>query len=81
MGMKELAEGIILQSMEDLWDAKYRKDSIEFFEGKGVFVCTEMAGMNLYEQVRLFNLVHGIITRQKLNTKTTKGKLRPQLTA
>jgi len=80
MGMKELAEGIILQSMEDLWDLKLRKDSIGFFEGKGFTVCAEIAGMNLYDQVRLFNLVHGIIKRQNSNKKTKKERLRPQLT-
>lgn len=77
MGMKELAEGIILQSMEDLWDAKYRKDSMDFFEGKGVNVCTEIAGMNLYDQVRLFNLVDKMVKQSAHGmAKASKNRMR-----
>ncbi|MEJ2696543.1 MAG: hypothetical protein P8013_07825 [Candidatus Sulfobium sp.] len=57
MSLQKLAEGIILQSIEDLWNENYREDSITFFKGKDFELCAEMAGMKLSDQVRLLNLV------------------------
>lgn len=62
MGLKDLAEGIIIQSLEDLWIDKEREESLDFFRGEGFSICTEAAGMDLYEQVRLFNLANSIIS-------------------
>ncbi len=31
MNIKALAEAVILQSLEDLWNAAHRTESIEFF--------------------------------------------------
>ena len=42
MGMKELAEGIILQSIEDLSDPYLREDCIHFFKGDGSSRCSEI---------------------------------------
>lgn len=73
MGLKELAEEILLQSIEDLWDEKRRDDSITFFRGEGAGICAELAGMNLYDEVRLFNLVEKIINGTEGRTVKRKG--------
>ncbi len=44
--MKGLAEAIILQSLEDLWDPDHREESLEFFRGEGFRTCTEAAGIS-----------------------------------
>jgi len=71
MGLKGLAEGIILQSIDDLWDRHHKEDCITFFKGKGFRDCAEMAGMTTLEQIRLLNLVKDIIEKQG-----EKGKLK-----
>ncbi len=61
MSVKGLAEGIILQSIEDLWDDNVRAESIDFFAGKEFSICAEIAGMNLSDQLKVLNLVKGVI--------------------
>jgi hypothetical protein len=57
MKMRNLAEAIILQSVEDLWDAKQKDDCLTFFYGESFGMCAEMAGMNTHEQERMLKLV------------------------
>ena len=64
MGLKGLAEGIILQSIDDLWDKHHKEDCISFFKGKGFRDCAEMAGMTTSDQINLLNLVRTIIKSQ-----------------
>jgi len=45
MRTKALAEAIILQSLEDLWEPAHRKESIEFLSGEGFRICARLAGM------------------------------------
>jgi hypothetical protein len=73
MGLKGLAEGIILQSIEDLWDKHHKDDCITFFKGKGFRDCAEMAGMTTSDQIKLLNLVKNIIENQR-----EKRKLKPK---
>ena len=69
MGLKGLAEGIILQSMEDLWAKDHKEDCIAFFKGKGFRDCAEMAGMTTSDQIKLLNLVKNIIENQREKRK------------
>ena len=73
MGLKGLAEGIILQSIDDLWDKQHKEDCITFFKGKGFRDCAEMAGMTTSDQIKLLNLVKDIIDNQG-----EKRKLKPK---
>jgi len=82
MGLKGLAEGIILQSMEDLWAKDHKEDCIAFFKGKGFTDCAEMAGMTTSDQIKLLNLVKSIIENQrekrKLKFKSSGQPMRRQ---
>lgn len=69
MGLKGLAEGIILQSIDDLWDKHHKEDCISFFKGKGFRDCAEMAGMSTSDQIQLLNFVKNIIETQGENKK------------
>ncbi len=73
MGVKGLAEGIILQSMEDLWNENLRDESIAFFKGREFCVCAEIAGMNLADQIKLLGLVRGILSDNNKGTKQKKA--------
>ncbi|UCE79382.1 MAG: hypothetical protein JSV13_01755 [Nitrospiraceae bacterium] len=66
MGIKKLAEGIILQSIEDLWDTSERGTSEQFFDSDGVSICAELADMSLYDEVKLFNMVQDILKNNTL---------------
>lgn len=74
MSLKNLAEGIILQSIEDLWSEDYRDDCITFFRGKDFMLCAEMAGMDLSEQVELLNLVKSSVSMEFKRKKACENK-------
>lgn len=54
---RNLAEAIILQSLEDLWIHEGREDSRKFFRGEGFKICAEIAGLNTMEQFRVLHLI------------------------
>jgi hypothetical protein len=56
---KNLAEAIILQSLEDLWVLEGREDSKKFFRGEGFKICAEIVGLNTREQFRVLHLIGG----------------------
>ena len=64
MGLKGLAEEIILQSIDDLWVKHHNEDCIAFFKGERFSDCAEMAGMTTSDQIRLLNLVKNMIENQ-----------------
>ena len=64
MGLKGLAEGIILQSIDDLWVKHHNEECIAFFKGAAFRDCAEMAGMTTSDRARLLNLVKNIIENQ-----------------
>lgn len=51
--LKGLAEAIILQSIEDLWDKNNREESLAFFNGNAFDICALCAGMNVSEQQKI----------------------------
>jgi hypothetical protein len=68
VNITNLAEHIILQCIEDLWDEEERGDSRHFFKGDRFHLCAEMANMSLHDQSELLNMVSKIIER------TTRAK-------
>lgn len=78
MGLKGLAEGIILQSMADLWDEREREASIAFFKGQDFSVCAKTAGMDLNDQVRLLNMVKEAMGRNNSKRAPAQPKRRQQ---
>jgi hypothetical protein len=56
-----LAEGIILQAVDDIFDDNQREDCIAFFRSKDFATLAEMAGLDRASQARLFDLVRHII--------------------
>lgn len=75
MGIKGLAEAIILQSMEDLWDEEHKDDSVRFFDGEGFSLCADIAGMNFFEQLRLYNMANRMMPRAVNGRKKPKRQL------
>jgi hypothetical protein len=61
MGLKSLAEGIIVQSVEDLWDDNLREDCIAFFKGEEFRTCAELADMGLNAQLKLLDMVKAVL--------------------
>lgn len=58
--LKNLAEAIILQSIEDLWSKTYQKESIEFFNGEGFRHCADMAGISVVDRLRIIRLLRKV---------------------
>ena len=62
---RKIAEAIILQAIEDLWSAVHKKESIEFFTGEGFAICAKIAGMGLYEKLKLIQAIKKSIQKKK----------------
>ncbi len=61
MGCKSLAEAVILQSMEDLWNPLYYEESKEFFKGDGFKIYAEIAELNSPKKDNLIHIAKGRI--------------------
>jgi hypothetical protein len=61
--LRYLAEAIILQALEDLWNIHHRKESIEFFSGEEFRSYSEIAGMDHFGKLRLLWLIDSISKR------------------
>lgn len=59
MGVRNLAEAVILQSMEDLWDPEYREESRDFFSGDAFRICSEIAGIDNINKFKLIYFLEG----------------------
>lgn len=74
MSLESLAEGIILQSIEDLWTENYRDDCITFFTSRDLRLCAELAGMDINNQVELLNMVKKSMRSIRRNGKKSGGR-------
>ncbi len=72
MGVKSLVEAIILQSIEDLWDERQKRDCLSFFNGDGFNICAGAAGINSSDQVKLLNLINGLIKNESKSVKNLR---------
>lgn len=86
MSLKGLAEGIILQSIEDLWSEDLRDECITFFTGKEFSTCAEIAGITLADQVKILNLVKGAVHSSSkgkcmVRDSFTRGEKKPEKTS
>jgi hypothetical protein len=70
-GLRRLAEAVIMQAMEDLWDREYRIQSLDFFSGERFEYCAELAGMPLYEQLALLKILRDSL---KISPPAYSGK-------
>jgi hypothetical protein len=61
MRVSHLAEAIILQSIQDLWDDDHRQDCIDFFAGEDFRTCAALAGMSTSDQIKILNMFSGIM--------------------
>ena len=52
-----LAEGIILQSIEDLWHPVSKKGSLRFFGSDGFVLCSELAGISYIKQLAMLRML------------------------
>jgi len=55
--IKFLAEAVILQAIEDLFDPSERKRSIDFFNSDNFSLCAEIAGLNAVDQIRIIRML------------------------
>lgn len=74
MSLKSLAEGIILQSIEDLWNENHRNDCITFFTSRDLRLCAELAGMDINDQVELLNMVKKSMRSIRRDRKKNAGR-------
>jgi len=61
MKVRKLAEAVILQSLEDLYDPRHRAESVDFFSGEGFHICARMAGLCPKDKLKVLKLAYGVI--------------------
>ncbi|MFZ2196241.1 MAG: hypothetical protein WAV13_00800 [Thermodesulfovibrionales bacterium] len=76
MNIRNIAELIILQCIEDLWNERERSGSADFFTGEGFSLCAGLAGMDLHDQGRLLNMVSRTMTQNSKAVKRPEPNLR-----
>ena len=54
---RSLAEAVILQSIEDLWNPVCKRGSLMFFEGDGFELCSEVAGISYIRQLAMLRML------------------------
>jgi hypothetical protein len=66
MAVKELAETVILQSVEDLWDKKLMEKCNTFFCGQGFSFWADIAGIKISDRRKLLSMVTESITNKEI---------------
>lgn len=74
MGLRKLAEAVILQSMEDLFEDARRDDNIRFFTSSDFHVFAEMAGMDTEDKLRFLKLLKQFIRSSRSSNKSNVPK-------
>jgi hypothetical protein len=59
MGLKSLAEAVILQSLEDFWSLTHRQQSMDFFKGEGFKICSSIAELDAMKQIEILCFLGG----------------------
>jgi hypothetical protein len=59
MGLKALAEAIILQAVGDFLREDRQEEDVLFFSGEGFRLCSEMAGMDHAKKCALLDIIRG----------------------
>lgn len=78
MALNNLAEAIILQALEDMWNDRYFQDSIKFFMGDGFSVWSYIAGLDVYKQYMILLLASRRLNDSRdMNRRGDYGKLQP----
>ncbi|MEW6116136.1 MAG: hypothetical protein AB1553_04455 [Nitrospirota bacterium] len=57
--LSRLAEAIVLQSIEDLWNDSLKGESLSFFSDGRFASCAKAAGMSSAEQCKLLGIIAG----------------------
>jgi hypothetical protein len=57
MAVKELAERVILQSIEDLWDKRQLDACGKFFCGQGYSFWADAAGMSISDRKKILSMI------------------------
>lgn len=63
MGIRNLAEAVILQSIEDLWDKSNKSDCLAFFKGEGFNIFARIAGIKFSDRMKLLRLISVSVMR------------------
>jgi len=54
---RSLAEAVILQAIEDLWNPVCKRGCQRFFEGDGFELCSEIAGISYIKQLAMLRML------------------------
>lgn len=59
MSFRNLAEAVILQSLEDLCTPEYREENVAFFRGDAFKIYADIAELNSFNKVKTMKLTGG----------------------
>ena len=66
--VRKLAESIILQAIEDLWNSEKneRRSSFAFFLGNGFSLCSDLAGISVSDRRKLLSMIEESLKNSKI---------------
>jgi hypothetical protein len=75
MGVRELSEAIILQSLEDLWNKDERLNSLAFIRHGGLGICTELLELSVSDKGRFFMQIDRIVQGKSITETGVQAKI------
>jgi hypothetical protein len=72
--VRSLAEGIILQAMEDLWDNDHHQESANFFKGDGFNICAALARIDMKQRHQIMRMVALPLAKKSNGTAPDKKR-------
>ena len=74
MSTRTIAEAVILQCMEDLWDERHYEESTGFFFSEEFSILAELARMSTEDKLRLLKMVEKINVYANKSTANDASK-------
>jgi len=72
---RSLAEAVILQSIEDLWNPERKRESLKFFKSNGFELCSKIAGISYIKQLAMLRMLARGCRPKNRFTQYGKGNL------
>ncbi|MEW5805034.1 MAG: hypothetical protein AB1847_23355 [bacterium] len=55
--IKNLAEAILLQTIEDIWDKNQQKTCFTFFNSRCFSLCADIAGIGIHDRKKILSMI------------------------
>lgn len=65
--IKNLAEAILLQTIEDIWDKNQQKTCLTFFNSRCFSLCADIAGISIHDRNKILSMIQQSLQKNSLD--------------